>query len=248
MDFAEVEQARARLRAHLAPTRLVEAPSLSHESGAQVYLKLENEAPTGSFKVRGALTALHRKAQAGPLAGVVTASTGNHGAAVAYAARRFNIPATVFLPEKANPVKRELITRLGANIVDAGRDYDAAREHAAEFARRQGLYFVEDGHDPNITPGPATIGCEILEQLPEVDVLYVPVGDTTLIRGVARAAKHLKPAVRVVGVQAEGAPAYYRSFREGHATSTDTCNTIADGLAVRCAAEANVRELRELVD
>ena len=248
MDFSEVEQARAFLRTRLALTRLVEAPSLSRESGAQVYLKLENEAPTGSFKVRGALTALHRKAAAGPLAGVVTASTGNHGAAVAYAARCLSVPATVFLPEKANPVKRELITRLGASIVDAGRDYDAAREHAAEFARRQGLNFVEDGHDPNITPGPATIGCEILEQLPEVEVLYVPVGDTTLIRGVARAAKHLKPSVRVVGVQAERAPAYYRSFREGHATSTDTCNTIADGLAVRCATEANVRELRELVE
>lgn len=248
MDFAEVEEARAFLRPHLPVTRLVEAASLSRDSSARVFLKLENEAPTGSFKVRGALTALNRRARRGQAAGVVTSSTGNHGAAVAYAARQLGLPATVFLPEHPNPVKRALIARLGAEIVEAGRDYDAAREHAAEFAHRRGWYFVEDGRDPNITPGPATIACEILEQLPEADVLYVPVGDTTLIRGVAFAAKYLKPAVRVVGVQAERAAAYYRSWQEGGAVSTETCETIADGLAVRCAAEENVCELRGLVE
>lgn len=248
MEFAEVAEARAFLREHLPLTRLVEWPSLSQETGAKVFLELESEAPTGSFKVRGALTALHRQSQRGSLAGVVTSSTGNHGAAVAYAARRLGLPAAVFLPERPNPVKRELIARLGAEIVEAGRDYDAAREHAAAYARQHGWYFVEDGRDPNLTPGPATIACEILEQLPGVQVIYVPVGDTTLIRGLAYAAKHLKPAVRVVGVQAERAPAYYRSWQEGQALSTARCDTIADGLAVRTTTEENVRELRRLVE
>ena len=184
MEFSEVERARSFLRQYLAPTRLVESATLGRESGARVFLKLENEHPTGSFKVRGALVALHREAERAPLRGVVTSSTGNHGAAVAYAAQRMGIPATVFLPERPNPVKRALIAGLGAEVVEAGRDYDAAREHAARFARQRGWYFVEDGRDPNLTPGPATIACEILEERPETDVLYVPVGDTTLIRGV----------------------------------------------------------------
>ena len=248
MEFFEVEEARNYLCGHLAPTRLVEADGLGGETGARVFLKLESENPTGSFKVRGALTALDRQAKRGPLAGVVTSSTGNHGAAVAYAARRMGIPATVFLPERPNPVKRELIARQGADVVEAGRDYDAARAHAAEFARQRGWYFMEDGRDPNITPGPATISCEILEECKDADVIYVPVGDTTLIRGVAFAAKYVKPSVRIVGVAAERAPAYYHSWQQGGAVSTDSCETIADGLAVRTASEENVAEIRRLVD
>lgn len=248
MEFLEVQGARGFLRRHLAPTRLVESAALGRESGARVFLKLENENPTGSFKVRGALVALHRAAQHTPLRGAVTSSTGNHGAAVAYAARQMGIPATIFLPERPNPVKRALIEGLGAEVVEAGRDYDAAREHAADFARERGWYFVEDGRDPDLLSGPSTIACEILEERPKTDALFVPVGDTTLIRGVGFAAKHMKPSVRLVGVQAERAPAYFRSWEQGRAVSTESCETIADGLAVRAASEENVAELRRLVD
>lgn len=248
MEFAEVEQARAFLRRYLSPTRLVRAESLSRVSGAEVFLKLENEAPTGSFKVRGALNALARQRQRGPVAGVVTSSTGNHGAGVAYAAQLLGLPATVFLPVHPNPVKRARITELGAQIVEAGRDYDAAREHAARYAQEHGWFFLEDGRNPDMTPGAGTMACEILEHLPQADVLYVPVGDTTLIRGVAFAAKHLKPGIGVIGLQAERAPAYYRSWQERRVIATDTCDTIADGLAVRCPTEENVRALNELVD
>lgn len=248
MNFDDVELARVLLKDFLSPTRLVVAESLSRESGAEVRLKLESEAPTGSFKVRGALAALHRRRAQGGLAGVVTSSTGNHGAAVAWAARRFGIPATVFLPANPNPVKRERIAGLGAQVIERGRDYDDARSHAAAYAQEKGWYFVEDGHDSNITPGPATITCEILEQWPAVQVLYVPVGDTTLIRGVAFAARHLSPGLKVVGVQAERAPAYFRSWQQNAVVSTDTCDTIADGLAVRCPTEENVAEIRRLVD
>lgn len=248
MTFEDVEAARALLRSRLAQTRLVPALSFARTSGAQVYLKLESEGPTGSFKVRGALTVAHRRLARGPLPGLVTCSTGNHGAAVAYAARQVGVPATVFLPERPNPVKRARIVELGATVVEVGRDYDAAREHAARYAQERGLHFVEDGRDPDLTPGPATIACEILDELPGTDVIYVPVGDTTLIQGVAFAARHLRPGIRIVGVQAAGAPAYYHSWRENRVVATEACETIADGLAVRCPTAENVRALRELVD
>ena len=247
MDFADVTRARVFLRDQLAVTRLVRAASLGRDAGARVYLKLESEHPTGSFKVRGALTALARNRERGR-AGVVTCSTGNHGAAVAYAARRLGLAATVYLPERPNPVKRARIVELGARVVEAGRDYDEAREHAARHAREHSAYLVEDGRDPDLTAGAATLGCEIVEQLPEVDVVYVPVGDTTLIRGVASAVRHLRPAARVVGVQAEGAPAYFRSWHAERVVSTETCDTVADGLAVRSPTAENVRELRTIVD
>ncbi|MFQ5817293.1 MAG: threonine/serine dehydratase [Terriglobia bacterium] len=248
MDFPEVEQARAVLRQRLPVTRLLQAQSLGRAVGASVYLKLESEAPTGSFKIRGAFHALYRQTQRGRLAGVVTSSTGNHGAAVAYAARVLGLPATVFLPEHPNPVKRARIAELGARILEAGRDYDAARAHAAHYAGEHGWFFLEDGRDPDLTTGAATLACEVLEQLPATNAIYVPVGDSTLIRGVAFAAKHLNPKVRVVGVQPERAPAYYRSWKERRVVTTDTCDTIADGLATRCPTEENVQALRELVD
>ncbi len=248
MEFAEVEQACTFLREHLAGSRLVRANWLSQVSGAEVYLKLENETVTGSFKPRGALYALYRQRQRGALAGVVASSTGNHGAGVAFAAQHFGVPATIFLPENPNPAKRARIEQLGARIIEAGQDYDAAREHAASFAREHGWYFVEDGRDPNLRLGQATIGYEILAQLPTADVLYVPVGDTTLITGVAFAAKHRKPAVRVIGVQAERAPAYFLSWQQRRVVTTDACQTIADGLATRQPWAENVRLLGELVD
>jgi threonine dehydratase len=177
----------------------------------------------------------------------VTCSTGNHGAAVAYAARQVGLPATVFLPERANPVKRARIAELGATVIESGRDVDEAREHAARDAAERGWYFVEDGRDPDLRPGPATIAWEILAEVPATDVIYVPVGDTTLIRGVALGARLVGPAVRIIGVQAERAPAYYRSWREQQVVSTDACDTMADGLAVRAPSAENVEALRELV-
>ncbi len=248
MNFTDIEQARDLLRKFLSPTRLVRAPSLSSASGADVYLKLEIEHPTGSFKVRGALNALSRRSQKGGLAGVITSSTGNHGAAVAYAAQKFGVPATVFLPENPNPVKRACIAGFGAEIVEVGRDMEEAREHAARLAPRRGWLILEDVRDLDIAAGAATIACEILEQVPKADVFIVPVGDSNLIRGVAFAAKRLKPAVRIIGVQAERAPAYYRSWKEHRPISTDSAGTIADGLASRIADPENVREIQTLVD
>ncbi len=248
MNFTEVEQARSFLREYLSPTRLIPAPCLSEFSGAEVFLKLENENPTGSFKVRGALNALACRRRRGRLEGVVTSSTGNHGAGVAYAARQFDLAAAIFLPENPNPVKRARIAQLRAQIFEVGRDLEESRQHAVQFSRERGWPLIVDVDDPDICAGAATIGCEILEQLPRADVILIPVGDSNLIRGVAFAAKHLKEGVKIIGVQAEGAPAYYLSWKEGRAVQTETADTIADGLATRTTTDANVRGLRELVD
>lgn len=243
-----VRQAREMLRGVVPVSRVLRSGSLSAAGGAEVFLKLECEGPTGSFKVRGAYHAIRRQMEKGQLAGIVTSSTGNHGAATAYAAKVLGIPCRVYLPVHPNPVKRARIAEYGAEIVEAETYLEASRQHAARFAAESGWFNLVDGVEPAMLAGTATIGAEILEQVPLADVLMVPVGDTTLVRGLAFAAKQLRPEVRVTGVVAEGAPAYALSFGKGHAISTDKSDTIADGLAVREALEENVRELPGLVD
>ena len=247
LEFATIQAARDLLRRYLPQTRLVKAQSLSR-AAANVYLKLETELPTSSFKPRGAIYALSTNLGRRQIAEVIATSTGNHGAAVAYAARIFGIPARIFLPENPNPVKRARIADLGATIVEQGKDNTEGFQLATAYARSNDIYFLNDATDPDLPAGPAAIACEILEQLPEADAIYVPMGDTALIRGVATAAKHLSPKIKIIGVQAEQAPAYYLSWKSGKAQSTETCDTIADGLATRTPEPANVDAIRELVD
>jgi len=179
----------------------------------------------------------------------VACSTGNHGAAVAYAAKQFGIKAKIFLPTNCNPVKRGRIAALGAAIVESGgSDLASAFTLAVEYAKQPGVHFLNDATDEDLPAGPATIGCEILEQLPETNAIVVPMGDTALIRGIAAAAKQMAPQVKIIGVQAEGAPSYYLSWKEGKVVGTETCDTIADGLATRTPVAANVREVKNLVD
>jgi threonine dehydratase len=245
----QVEHARELLSQYLRPTRLVSAESLAQRGGAHVYLKIESDLPTGSFKPRGALNALLTTAAQRDVPGVVAASTGNHGAAVAYAARIAKVGATIFLPENPNPVKRARIVALGAKVVERGAMGESGvSEGAAEFAREHGHYFLDDASDPLVPAATATIASEILDEIPAPDVIFVPMGDTALIRGVAAEAKRRHPGVRIIGVQAEQAPAYVRSWQQGEVVVPDTCDTIADGLASLHPLEANVIAIRELVD
>ncbi|HET6889311.1 MAG TPA: pyridoxal-phosphate dependent enzyme [Candidatus Udaeobacter sp.] len=245
----EVERTRELLSRYFRPTRLVSAESLAQRSGARVHLKIESDLPTGSFKPRGALNALLTTAAQRPVSGVVAASTGNHGAAVAYAARIAKVGATIFLPENPNPVKRARIVALGAKVVERGTmGGSAASEGAAEFARDHGHYFLDDASDPLVPAGTATIAAEIFDEIPEPDIVFVPMGDTALIRGVAAEAKRRRSGVRIIGVQAEQSPAYVRSWQLGRVVLTDQCDTIADGLASLHPLEANVIVIRELVD
>jgi threonine dehydratase len=250
LTMERVRAAQNLLRAVVPESRLLKSASLSAKTGASVYLKLESEGPTGSFKVRAAYHAIHiRKQRAnGNLPGVVTSSTGNHGAAVACAAFMQQVAARIYLPENPNPAKRACVAEFGAEIVEVGKYLEETRQHAAKFAQESGWYNIVDGSDPEMLPGTATIGCEILDKLPNADVVFVPVGDSTLIQGVAFAAKQLRPEIKIVGVQAERAPAYTLSFAKGQAISLESGDTIADGLAVRDTSPQNVREIALLVD
>lgn len=240
----QMSSARALLSRYLAKTPLIEAGAL----GPRVYLKLETEQPTGSFKVRGALYALTVNQQRGAIREVIASSTGNHGAAVAWAAQQLGVRATIFLPRDPNPVKRALIAGAGATVVEVGADLAEAYQAALRYERENGAFFLNDATDPDLPAGPGTIGDEIVEDLPAVETIYVPVGDTALIRGVAARAKALKPSVRIVGVQAERAPSYYLSWKSGAVTPTDSADTIADGLATRTPVPENVAAIRTLVD
>ncbi len=276
MEFSRFRDARALLSRYLPKTRLVRAASLESSPPRQVFLKLENELPTGSFKVRGAIYALSLREQTQGMREVVASSTGNHGAAVAYAAKllgwraRIFLPeknnpikknniarlgaaiewrARIFLPEKNNPIKKNNIARLGAAIEERGMiDLADAFQAASEYAQKSGAYFLNDATDRDVPAGPGTIACEIFEQQPNVGVIYVPMGDTALIRGVADAAKQVSRGVKIIGVQSERAPSYFLSWKEGRVIETETCDTIADGLATRTPEEANVATIRELVD
>lgn len=248
-SLATIQEAQKFLAKYFAPTRLVAAPSLGRRTAKNAYLKLETELPTGSFKVRGAFYALARRMKKETVREVIASSTGNHGAAVAYAAKEFGIAARIFLPANCNPVKRGRILALGAAMVESGgADLASAFQSAAEYAKQPGVYFLNDATDEDLPAGPATIACEILEQLPEASAIVVPMGDTALVRGIAAAAKQVAPQVRIIGVQAERAPAYYLSWKEGRVVATETCDTIADGLATRTPEAANVRDVRKLVD
>lgn len=243
---AIVQEAREFLHPYLSCPRIVFAQSLSEE--CKVYLKLETEMPTGSFKVRGALFALHAEIQRRRVTEVVAASTGNHGAAVAFAARALGLRATIFVPEGVNEVKRRRVQELGASIVEQGKDISEARQLATEHAAQADAFELDDAENPYVAAAAGTIVCEIMEQLPEVAAIWAPIGDSALIRGVASTAKRLRAGTRIVGVQSERAPAYYLSWRQGKTVSTETCDTIADGLATRIPLAANVRAIQELVD
>jgi len=244
----QVDDARELLRRFLKPTRLVPAERVGRESNTQIYFKLETELPTGSFKPRGALYALTKNLEQRSIKGVVAASTGNHGAAVAYAARLAKLPATIFLPESPNPIKRARIVALGATVKEVESKGQSLADAAAAFAQENDCYFLNDASDELVPVGTATIAAEILDELPEPDVIIVPMGDTALIRGVAAEAKRRHPGVKIIGVQAAQAPSYVRSWQEDRVVTTDTCDTIADGLATCVPLEPNVRAIRELVD
>ena len=241
-------EAQTLLAAHFPVTSLLPCPALSR-CGAETHLKLETELPTNSFKPRGALYALSVNLRRRVIAEVTACSTGNHGAAVAFAAKTLGVPATIFLPANPNPVKRNRIAGLGARIVEVGgQDLAHAFTEASAYSRRPGVYFLNDATDPDLPAGPATIGLEILQQLPGVAAIYVPMGDTALIRGLGAAVKQLSARVQIIGVQAECAPSYYLSWKENRPVPTGTCDTIADGLATRTPEPANVAAICELLD
>ena len=245
---AESEIARRLLAERFAPTTLRRSDALTQHAGAESYLKLEHELPTGSFKVRGALYALSKERERAQVTAVAAASTGNHGAAVAWAARQLGVNAHVFVPVGANVAKTTRIKAMGAHLHETGVDIEAARRAAESYAADTNAFLLDDATNGDVPTGAGTIALELLDQGPRPATVVVPVGDSALIRGVAAVLKAAQPDVRIVGVQASGAPAYYESWRAGRVIITETADTIADGLATTTPTEYNVSVIRDLVD
>ncbi len=243
----DVLDARRRISPHLRPTPLYGYPALDELLGAEVFVKHENHLPTGAFKVRGGVNLVAQLDPDERERGVIAASTGNHGQSIAYAARLFGVRATICVPEEANPVKVASMRGLGAEIVFHGRDFDEAREHCQQLAAEHGYRYVHSGDEPQLIAGVATLTLEILEEQPATDVIIVPIGGGSGAAGACIVAKAVNPAVRVIGVQSEAAPAAYRSWRERRLVE-DRMETFAEGLATRTAFELPQRILWESLD
>ena len=246
--FSDVLRARRVVSHYLPRTPLLPSLSLSRLLGFQVYMKFENHQPIGAFKVRGGLNLVSALAPGERARGVITASTGNHGQSIAYAARTFGVRSVIVMPEEANPDKVEAMAHLGAEIVFFGQDFEDARLKAEQMARDQGMHYVHPANEPLLIAGVGTIGLEILEDLPEVQTIIVPIGAGSGVCGTSIVAKSINPHIRVIGVQAEKAPSVYLSWRERRVVETPSCDTFAEGLATRTAFELPLSIMRDLVD
>ena len=231
-EFADVLRARSIIRQHLNPTPLHRYPAIDQLLDAAVYVKHENYQPIGAFKIRGGINLMAQLPEQERKAGVVTASTGNHGQSIASAARIFGVRAIVFVPENANPTKVEAIKSHGAEIVFRGRDFDEARTKCEQTARETGMRYISSGDEPHLIAGVATYAVEILEERPEVEMIFVPIGGGSGAAGICLAVSALKPSVRVIAVQAAKAPAAYLTWKSQKRTESKM-ETIAEGLATR---------------
>jgi len=246
-DLADVLGARERIAPYLRPTPLYGYPTLDALTGAELRVKHENHLPVGAFKVRGGINLISQLTARERGRAVATASTGNHGQSVAYAANLFGVRAIVFVPENANPVKIESIRALGAEIVAHGRDFDDAREYCEAQAAASGYRYIHSGNEPHLIAGVATYALEILQDWPDTEVIVVPVGGGSGAAGAAIVAKAVRPAIEVIGVQSAAAPAAFRSWQEGALVTADM-GTFAEGLATRTAFDLPQQILRALLD
>jgi threonine dehydratase len=233
-DLADVLAARARIAPYLRPTPLYRYPTLDALTGARLWVKHENHQPVGAFKVRGGINLISQLDAGERSRGVITASTGNHGQSVAYAADIFGVRAIVCMPEQANPVKVESMRALGAEIIFHGANFDDAREHCEKLADEHGYRYVHSGDEPALIAGVATCSLEILEAQPDTEIIVVPVGGGSGAAGACIVARSVRPSLQVIGVQSEESPAAWLSWR-ARALTTAPTGTIAEGLATRTA-------------
>jgi threonine dehydratase len=245
--LADVLDARRRISPHLRATPLFGYASLDELLGTEVFVKHENHQPVGAFKVRGGVNLIAQLSAEERERGVIAASTGNHGQSIAYAARRFGVPATICVPEQANPVKVASMRGLGAELVFHGRDFDEAREHCEQLAGERGYRYVHSGNEPLLIAGVATETLEILQEQPQTDVIIVPIGGGSGAAGACIVAKAISPAIKIIGVQSDAAPAAFRSWHERRLV-VDSMRTVAEGLATRTSFELPQQILWQWLD
>ena len=225
-----IYMAREKIAPVVRRTPLVSSPLLSELVGSSVYLKLESLQETGSFKIRGATNKMLNLAQEEKKRGVITVSTGNHGRAVSYVARRLGINAVICLSEAVPKNKVAALQRLGAEVIIQGKSYDEANEHCSTLQKERGLTMIHPFDDPFIIAGQGTIGLELLEDLPAIDIAVVPLSGGGLMSGIALALKSANPAIKLIGVTMDRAPVMYHSLRAGKVIDMEEEETIADSL------------------
>ena len=245
VTFHDIVAARRVVYRFLKPTPLIRYPELSDLLGFNAYIKHENHQPTGSFKVRGGLNFMSRLPEPQKRRGVITVTSGNNGQSIAYAAKQFGVHATVVVPRGNNPEKNSAMSALGAELIEGGVDFDEARELCAKLQVERGLYYVDPLNEPALFHGVGTYSLEIFEQLPDVSTIIVPIGGGSGACGAITAARTINPGVKIIGVQAENAPAIYLSWKAGRKIQTDSCKTIADGLATRAPSDFPFSILKE---
>lgn len=228
--FADVLLARQAIAPYLKPTALYPSKGLSDAVGAEIRVKHENHLPTGAFKVRGGVNFMAHFPPDKRRPGVITASTGNHGQSVAFAAQLFSVRAVVAMPNGANPAKVKAVRDFGAEIRFVGRNFDDCRRYVEETAEPEGMHYISSGDEPLLIAGVGTHTVEIVETWPEVEVIIVPVGGGSGAAGACLAAKAMNPRIQVIGVQSDAAPAAYRSWKEGRRVEAPI-QTFAEGLA-----------------
>ena len=248
IELADVEEALERVRETSRHTPIEYSHTFSDMTGAEVHLKMENFQRTGSFKIRGATNRIMTLPKEARDKGVVTASAGNHAQGVALAASRSGVDSKIVMPEYAPISKINATQSYGAEVVLHGADYNEAADHAHELEASEDRTYVHAFDDPYVMAGQGTIGLEIIEDLPEVETILVPIGGGGLISGIATAIKGRNPDVRIVGVQAEGASSVAQSLQKGEIFERDSVDTIADGIATRRVGDAPFEVIRERVD
>jgi threonine dehydratase len=243
-QFADVLKARSLLTGFLPRTPLYAYPQLNQLLDAKIFIKHENYLPTGAFKVRGGINLISHLNKEERERGVVTASTGNHAQSISYASQLFRVPVTIVMPENSNPGKVKAVKSLGANIVFFGEIFDESRAYAEKIAGERGARFIHPANEPHLIAGVATYALEMFEDLPDLDVIIVPVGGGSGASGCCLVKEAVNPKAEVIAVQAEKAPAAYLSWKSGKIVK-DKMETAAEGLATQIGYELTQQILRK---
>lgn len=248
LELKDFEQARERIGNAIKPTPLIFSDVFSREYANQVYIKPENLQNTGSFKIRGAYNKILQLSQEERERGLIAASAGNHAQGVASAAQKLGVEAVIVMPKATPLTKVEATQDYGAQVVLWGDVYDESYQKALELQKEHGYSFIHPFNDEDVIAGQGTIALEILGDLPEADVILVPTGGGGLISGIAAAAKQVKPTIKIIGVEPEGAASAMAALHKGHVVELEDCYTIADGTAVKKIGDINFGYIQQYVD
>jgi threonine dehydratase len=249
VTFKDILDAREFIKHYLPKTPLVRSEKLSAKLGCDYYLKLENLQSTGAFKVRGGVNLVGTASEQEKSAGLVSASTGNHGQSIAYAGRRFGARVIIYAPTRnVNESKMQAMRVLGAEVRLHGRDFDEARLEAERVAQAEGFRYVHSANEPKLIAGVGTIGIEIFEDLPEVDVIIAPAGGGSCASGNSIVANTINPKARVIAVQSKSAPAMWHAWKNRNLDPYPTMETEHEGLATRVPFEMTNQILWKLLD